>query len=360
MLSTWSDVHLVKREEKMWIVLHLLLLLQSGECAGVYTFSTRTVGPGQSVSLTCSLGNTTNIEYLFWIRLVSGNSPENVAAMASYSSAERGTSNTGHRITVKKENGNFVLQISQLEKNDSAIYYCLTVQRYMKNMTFLTGTFLQVTEPEPSVSVVSEVQPGPPVKLQCSVLSHSGNEICQDGHKVSWFRTGPESVHPSFVYTHDECKEIKDNSTQKCVHTFSKNVNSSDAGTYLCAVVTCGRMFMGNPIQVNNTQDGCNCDSNKYVIFVLSAALALSLIMSGFLINKIRTKQGCCCKAGPQTLDETLSHVQQRDEESLVYSMPTIVSRKTCKARQTNTNAAEEFSTYADVYLCDSVLTKQN
>ncbi|XP_072770972.1 uncharacterized protein [Nerophis lumbriciformis] len=163
---------------------------------------------------------------------------------------------------------------------------------------------LGVEEPETSVSVVSKVQPGPPVKLQCSVLSHSGNEICQDGHKVSWFRTGPESVHPSFVYTHDECKKIKDKSTQKCVHTFSKNVNSSDAGTYLCAVVTCGRIFMGNPIKVNNTQ------------------------------------------AGPQTLDETFSRPQQRDEDSLVYSMPTIVSRKTGKARQTNTKAAEEFNTF--------------
>ncbi|XP_061747619.1 uncharacterized protein LOC133545908 [Nerophis ophidion] len=238
----------------MWIVLHLLLLLQSGECAGVYNFSIQTVEPGKSVSLTCSYEDFITQNILFWIRFVSATFPEILAAMASFKSAEGGTSNTGHRITVKKENGNFVLQIRQVEKNDLAIYYCLTVQRYLNKMTFLKGTFLQVTEPEPSVSVVSEVQPGPPVKLQCSVLSHSGNDICQDGHKVSWFRTGPESVHPSFVYTHDECKEIKDNSTQKCVHTFSKNVNSSDAGTYLCAVVTCGRIFMGNPIQVNNTQ----------------------------------------------------------------------------------------------------------
>ncbi|XP_061895642.1 uncharacterized protein LOC133644903 [Entelurus aequoreus] len=360
MLSRWSDVHLVQRGEKMWIVLHLLLLLQSGACTGAYTFSTLIVGPGQSVSLTCSYEDTGYINILFWIRLVSANGPDILAAMSSYSSAERGTSNTGHRITAKKEQGKFVLQISQVEKSDSAIYYCLNVQQYTNTMMFLKGTFLQVTEPEPSVSVVSEVQPGPPVKLQCSVLSHSGNDICQDGHKVSWFRTGPESVHPSFVYADDECKKIKDKSTQKCVHTLSKNVNSSDAGTYLCAVVTCGRIFMGTSIKVNNTQDGCNWDSNKYVIFVLSAALALSFIMSAFLINMIRTKQCFCCKAGPQTLDETLSHVQQRNEDSLVYSMPTIVSRKTGKARQTNTRAAEQFSTYADVYLCDSVLTKQN
>ncbi|XP_054648855.1 uncharacterized protein LOC129190306 [Dunckerocampus dactyliophorus] len=210
-------------------------------------------------------------------------------------------------------------------------------------------------EPEHSVSVVSEVQPGQPVKFQCSVLSQSGNEICQDGHKLHWFRTGPDSVHPSFVYTHDECK---DNSMQKCIDTFSSaptmelNVSSSNAGTYFCAVATCGRIFMGNPIKVN--PEGCDsntCSILKDVIFVLSAALALSFIMSAFLINTIRKKNIFCYKAGPQTPDETSSHIQQTEEASLVYSMPTIVTRKTGNARQTNVRAAKEFSTYADVCL---------
>ncbi|XP_061747914.1 uncharacterized protein LOC133546088 isoform X2 [Nerophis ophidion] len=315
----------------MWIVLHLLLLLQSGASTGAYNFSTQTFGPGQSVSLACSYKDIRTPTYLIWMRFVSGIFPEILYRTYTYDSGsvEHGTSTTAHRITAKKEQGTFLLQISPVEKSDTAIYYCLKVKS--GQLSFLKGTFLQVTEPEPSVSVVSEVQPGPPVKLQCSVLSHSGNDICQDGHKVSWFRTGPESVHPSFVYAHDECKEIKDNSTQKCVHTFSKNVNSSDAGTYLCAVVTCGRMFMGNPIQVNNTQDSSSCDSNNYLFFVSSASLVLNFLLSAFLIKK----------TGPQTLDETFSRVQQRDEYTLVYFKPTIVSRKTGRARQTNTRAAE-------------------
>ncbi|XP_061747903.1 uncharacterized protein LOC133546084 isoform X2 [Nerophis ophidion] len=348
MLSTWSDVHLVKQEEKMWIVLHLLLLLQSGACTSAYNFSSQTVEPGLNVSLKCPHGKVGTWNYIFWFRLVAGNSPEFLCSITfdKSGSVHRGSSNTGHRITATKEQGTVVLQIRQVEKSDTAIYHCLEVNSYLNNMTFLNGIFLQVTEPEPSVSVVSEVQPGPPVKLQCSVLSHSGNDICQDGHKVSWFRTGPESVHPSFVYAHDECKEIKDNSTQKCVHTFSKYVNSSDAGTYLCAVVTCGRIFMGNPIKVNNTQDSSSCDSNNYLFFVLSAFLVLNFLLSAFLIKK----------TGPQTLDETFSRVQQREEESLVYSMPTIITRKTGTARQT----AEEFSTYTNVCLHDSILTAQN
>ncbi|XP_072771048.1 uncharacterized protein [Nerophis lumbriciformis] len=199
-------------------------------------------------------------------------------------------------------------------------------------------------EPEPSVSVVSEVQPGPPVKFHCSVLSHSGNETCQDGPKVSWFRTGPGSVHPSFVFTHDECKKIKDNSTQNCFHTFSKTLSSSDAGIYMCALVTCGRIFMGNPVEVI-----IKGPPRGLFWCALSVASALSFIMSAFLIHKIRTKKCCCCKAGPQILDETSSCVQQRDEDSLVYTVPTIVTRKTAKSRQTKERAAEEMTTYADV-----------
>ncbi|XP_054648385.1 uncharacterized protein LOC129190063 [Dunckerocampus dactyliophorus] len=233
-------------------------------------------------------------------------------------------------------------------------------------MMFVKGAFLQITEPDPSVSVVSEVQPGQPVKFQCSVLSQSGNEICQDGHKLHWFRTGPDSVHPSFVYTHDKCKGVKDNFTQKCIHTCSNNFSALDVGTYFCAVTTCGKIFMGNPIKVKN-DDFNRCDSNtcriqRDVIFVLSAALALCFIMSAFLVNKIRTKHCFCRKvsAGPQTLDETPCRVQQSDENSLVYSMPTIVTRKTGKPRHKNARATEEFNTYADVCLRDSILETQN
>ncbi|XP_054648319.1 uncharacterized protein LOC129190035 isoform X2 [Dunckerocampus dactyliophorus] len=327
----------------MWIVLHLLLLLQRGACTGAHTFSTLTVRPGQNVTLTCHVNKNRTVEKFFWIRLVSGTFPEVLASMTHPGSPESGTLNTGRRITAKKELGSFHLHISQVEKSDTAVYYCFKV--HLDDLIFLNGTFLQVTEPEPSVSVVSEVQPGQPVKFQCSVLSQSGNEICQDGHKLHWFRTGPDSVHPSFVYTHDECN---DSFTQKCIHTFSKNVSSSDAGTYFCAVATCGRIFKGTQINVT-IEDVSRCDSNTNVIFVVSAALALSFIMSAFLINKIRTKHFFCCKAGPQTVDKRSSCIQQTDEDSLVYSMPTIVTKKTGKARQTNVRAAEEFSTYGHI-----------
>nr|XP_057933958.1 uncharacterized protein LOC131132386 [Doryrhamphus excisus] len=212
---------------------------QFRSCTGAHSFSTLTVRPGQNVSMKCPfLAATTSFKIGF---------------------IEYGPLNPGHRIKAIKEPGTFDLQISPVEKSDAAVYYCLKVQGH--TLMFVMGAFLQITEPEPSVSVLSEAQPGQPVKFQCSVLSQSGNEICQDGYKLHWFRTGPDNIHPSFVSTHDECKKVNDKSTQKCIHTFSKNISSSDAGTYICAVATCGRIFMGNPIKVF-AEDMNRWDSN--------------------------------------------------------------------------------------------------
>nr|XP_057933698.1 uncharacterized protein LOC131132250 isoform X2 [Doryrhamphus excisus] len=301
-----------------------------------------------SVPFSCTIEKNSQIEKTFWIRL-SGTFPEVLGGSSNFESIDYGPSETGNRIRAKRQPGTFDLHISQIEKRDTGVYYCFKV--YLQQVRFLNGTFLQVSEPEPSVSVVSEVQPGQPVKFQCSVLSQSGNETCQDGYKLHWFRTGPDNIHPSFVSTHDECKKVNDKSTQNCIHTFSKNISSSDAGTYICAVATCGNIFTGNPIKVI-IKDVSRSDSN--IIIVLSAALVLSFIMSAFLVYKIRTKNCSCCKAGPQTPDERSSCIQQISKDSLVYSMPTFVSRKTGKARQKTAMAADEFSTYADVCCHDA------
>ncbi|XP_061747917.1 uncharacterized protein LOC133546092 [Nerophis ophidion] len=131
----------------MWIVLHLLLLLQSGASKGAYKFSTQTLGLGQNVSLICPHEKTLDVEYLFWIRLISGNTPEILAAKPSLDpgpgSVEPETLIQQPRVTARKETGTFVLEMSNLQKSDTASYFCLKVNR--TNMTFLNETFLHIT-----------------------------------------------------------------------------------------------------------------------------------------------------------------------------------------------------------------------
>lgn len=91
------------------------------------------------------------------------------------------------------------------------------------------------------------IHPGDTVTFQCSV-SHSVNKTCPGGLRVLWFRDRSHESHPVIyadVNTHDECEKRSD--TQKrCIYHFSKNVSSSDGGTYYCAVARCGEILFGN------------------------------------------------------------------------------------------------------------------
>ncbi|XP_061541543.1 uncharacterized protein LOC133407546 isoform X2 [Phycodurus eques] len=324
----------------MRTALHLLLLLiPNGGCTGGPTFTTKTVAVGQDVSLECPRDKSRLQDRLFWIRLVSGSFPERLAEASAFdlTKPHLGPSNSERRITAEKQPGIFVLQIHQVQKSDMAVYYCFNWTQWVYSMAFVKGIFLKVKDfPETGPSVSLDLRsdagpPGSPVTLRCSVVSRPGNKTCTDGHNVYWFRAGTDGAHPSFVYAHEQCGEVEGGSTRKCDPVFSKNVTSSDAGTYFCAVATCGEIFMR---------------SAKIVTIE-----ALIFILSAFLIFKIKTKICFCCKACPQSHDERPNGVQQRDEDAVVYSMLTIVARKRSKTGQTNARPTEEFNTYTDVCL---------
>ena len=111
--------------------------------------------------------------------------------------------------------------------------------------------------PEPDITAITQDFPSDPVHagdsvtLQCSVLSDSENKTCPGGHSVYWFRAGSDASHPDLIYTdgsRDECRKKTGipSSPKSCVYRFSKNISSSDAGTYYCAVATCGEILFGN------------------------------------------------------------------------------------------------------------------
>uniref|UniRef100_A0A3Q4H8F3 Ig-like domain-containing protein n=1 Tax=Neolamprologus brichardi TaxID=32507 RepID=A0A3Q4H8F3_NEOBR len=106
-------------------------------------------------------------------------------------------------------------------------------------------------------TLLDSVHAGDSVSLNCSVLSDSDNKMCPGDVRVLWFRG--QNSHPNIIYVdgknQTECKKQSD--TQKsCVYRFSKTVSSSDAGTYYCAVVTCGTILFGDgtKLQIGNTK----------------------------------------------------------------------------------------------------------
>ncbi|XP_031695849.1 uncharacterized protein LOC116378171, partial [Anarrhichthys ocellatus] len=198
--------------------------------------------------------------------------------------------------------GTFALHITKTELGDTAFYYCHQVVELQT--TFFNKTFLRVKGPEPDITAVIQertsdpVCPGGSVTLQCSVLSDSEKKTCPEEQSVYWFRAGSDESYPSVIYAHgtsDGCEKSPEaHSPQKCVYSFSKNVSSSDAGTYYCAVATCGEILFGNgtklDIEDSNMSFG-DCHWANTILCLSCAALAISLIVIALLIYAIKKKK---------------------------------------------------------------------
>ncbi|CAL8307152.1 unnamed protein product [Arctogadus glacialis] len=122
---------------------------------------------------------------------------------------------------------------------------------YQNDQRFVSQTVVQ----QP---VSASAQLGDPVALQCSITSqrtdHSNQ--CQGEPSVYWFRSGPS--HPAAIYMNGnrsgECQHSSGppSAPQSCVYTLPKNnVDSSDAGTYYCALAACGEVVFGNGTQLD-------------------------------------------------------------------------------------------------------------
>ncbi|XP_075959710.1 uncharacterized protein LOC142962913 [Anarhichas minor] len=339
----------------MMIVFYLLLILRVGRCTDDLIIETKSVG--QDVTLTCVRNTSLKTATLFWIRLVSGNLPEFFKGTFTFDYIE---DNTTHRITTKQGPGTFLLHINQAKLSDTGVYYCLRVNRL--DVILLKGTFLRIGGPEPDITAVIQertsdpVRPGGSVTLQCSVLSDSEKKTCPEEQSVFWFRAGSDESYPSVIYAHgtsDGCeKSPEPHSPQKCVYSFSKNVSSSDAETYYCAVATCGEILFGSGTKLEIEElNMWDLQKTNTVLILLVAALAMSLIVIAFLIYTIKRKTCDRCNAR-QTNAATASgdhQGQQRNEDMLVYSAPTVTKRKTGRAERKNVKPAEGETVYTDV-----------
>ncbi|XP_062282198.1 uncharacterized protein LOC133986393 [Scomber scombrus] len=345
----------------MLIVVPILLMLKIGRCTDDHIFATKTVDVGQNVTLTCNRQKSSQSN-LFWIRVVSGTFPEILGG--TYTFDYNAVDQYNHHITAKQGPGTFVLHITETQLSDTAVYYCINVKN--TRMTFLSGTFLRVKGPEPDITAITQDFPSDPVSprdsvtLQCSVLSDSESKRCPKEHKVFWFRAGSNESHRSLIYAHgnsaDECEKSPEaRSPKKCVYSFSKNVSSSDSGTYYCAVATCGEILFGNRTKLDSEASvisRSDLQKANTIIYLLCAALAISLAVTAILICIKRKSCDCCNAAVPlQTNTGTASddqQSQQRNEDSVVYSTA-IFTKTAAKTGRRNVNAIGEKCVYSNI-----------
>ncbi|XP_054880513.1 uncharacterized protein LOC129354969 [Poeciliopsis prolifica] len=277
----------------MPLIVFFLLMISAGYCTEDFKFEVKTIIVGQNVTLLCPHQTSALYrETLYWIRLVSGNWPEFLGATFNF--VDDDVSKISH-IQTKQEQGKFLLYINEAKRNDNGLYYCIKIRQL--DFIFINGNFLKVQGLESDITEIVQMPPSSLVypetgeTLKCSVLSDSERKPCPAANRVYWFRSGSNHSHPSLLYLQEnsgeECESSPEAPTAtKCFYNFSE---TSDAGTYHCAVAACGQILFGNGTKVHYKATN-TCSSLVSIVF--GFGLGISLIALGVLIYGIKESKG--------------------------------------------------------------------
>uniref|UniRef100_A0A3Q3BJS6 Ig-like domain-containing protein n=1 Tax=Kryptolebias marmoratus TaxID=37003 RepID=A0A3Q3BJS6_KRYMA len=211
----------------------------SYECCGIlftqcFLSFVITVQLGEPATLTCDLPDVwLGLKSLYWYKQDVGNSLKLITMLRKNTNPEYGPGVLSTRFNVTCYEKISSLTILGAVKEDEGMYHCAVI-------SWTENTWIQqpaATDPD---------HPGGSVTLQCSILSDSEKKTCPGDLSVFWFRARSKDSHPDIIYTNgnstDNC-EKKSDPQKSCVYHFFKNISSSDAGTYYCAVATCGEII---------------------------------------------------------------------------------------------------------------------
>ncbi|KAK2848673.1 hypothetical protein Q5P01_008507 [Channa striata] len=258
-----------------------------------YPISLTVVEIGHSVTLHCPLSES-EAKVFYLNKQPVGQMVQTVAAL-TLGKVTVGEQFKNSHFTVTQEKTRIFLTIRNVTKDDEATYFCQHGGTF--SQTFFNGTFLAVNDHKQHKSVyvkqsskTESVQPGYSVTLQCSLMSKSKDNgvQCPDENCVYWFRAGSEGFNSGIIYTHSINSDKQ--GERSCVYSLSKTIqNSSDAGTYYCAVVTCGEILVGQGTKVEINLG----PELGPAVLVLGVLLGCCGVVIAALIFYIHQKKGC-------------------------------------------------------------------
>ncbi|XP_044039125.1 uncharacterized protein LOC122869847 [Siniperca chuatsi] len=249
---------------------------------------------GDKVTLRCFYDG--DAARLYWYKQTLGQKPNLISTFYKYerNGSFHGEFKKNPRFTLDTENGKNHLKISDLNISDSATYYCASsytfIFEFSEGITVsVKGSGLNI-QASVHQSASETIQPGGSVTLNCTV--HTGT--CDGEHSVYWFRNSEES-HPGLMYTHggknDQCERKPNTQTHTCFYNLPlTSLNLSHAGTYYCAVASCGHILFGNGTKLDFKHE---VDSLVFV-YMLSGALAFTtilVVLLAFSMYKINSSQ---------------------------------------------------------------------
>ncbi|XP_024229682.2 uncharacterized protein LOC112214878 [Oncorhynchus tshawytscha] len=249
-----------------------------------------------------------------------------------------------NRLGVRRGDYSCNLTISKTEPGDSAMYFCSTTDIY--EQTFGEGTVLFVKDSESnSMSVLQQpvsesVQPGDSVTLNCTIHT----ETCAGEHSVYWFRHGSGESRPGIIYTHrnrsDQCEKSSEAGSppQSCVYNLPKrNLSLSDAGTYYCAVASCGEILFGNGTKLDiddHRADPLLLVSCLGVVLCVTFTLIIVLVCIMYKMNNTTCVQCRGLVSQTRSPSVTRSDVGDQDGDSLHYVALNLSNKKNRSRRQ--------------------------
>ncbi|CAK6964723.1 uncharacterized protein LOC122990520 [Scomber scombrus] len=247
------------------------------------------------------------------------------------------------------------LTILRTVQGDEAVYHCVVSNWSDEKWSGMYLSLKENTQNTAKYTVVQwstdskPAQPGDSVTLQCSIFSDSGHKTCPERSNVHWFRSGLDRSHPDIIYTdeisNDRCDNRSDTSPRSCVYRLS-NISVSDAGTYYCALATCGEIIFGNGTKLD-VKGASILYFGDLSLLLLCAVLAISVIVIAFLIYAI-TKNKCDHCNAAVSLQKSQKNMQ-RDKDSWIYSAVVFTVIRPCSGGARDAKAGEKERVYAAV-----------
>uniref|UniRef100_A0A3P9Q7L5 Uncharacterized LOC103472723 n=1 Tax=Poecilia reticulata TaxID=8081 RepID=A0A3P9Q7L5_POERE len=237
------------------------------------------VKAGENVTVQCFHDPNSSSKFN-WYKLTLGQKPQLISTVYKLGSngAFYDEFKDNPRFMVNTKGNQKNLRITNLQPSDSAIYYCITGNSF--KLEFDWGTIIHVEGSGLNIQALIDqqseteiFQPGDSVTLNCTLQTGS----CGGEHRVYWFRNSEEH-YPGLIYTHegsnDQCERKPGEQSNTCVFSLPlKNLTLSNAGTYYCAVASCGQILFGNGTNLNMKTE---TDS----VYLLTGALVFTTFLS--------------------------------------------------------------------------------
>uniref|UniRef100_A0A3Q2W8K2 Ig-like domain-containing protein n=1 Tax=Haplochromis burtoni TaxID=8153 RepID=A0A3Q2W8K2_HAPBU len=202
---------------------------------------------GETVTFTCDLRKNSQFSRreVDWYKQSTGDSLKLIWTLKESAQPEFSAEFTQSRWKVNYNENSTNLTILRANQEDEGIYHCGITEWFKNTEWSVFPNFNQTSDYTVVQTPLTTVQePGKSVTFRCSVFSDSDKKTCPGDLTVLWFRAGSHKSYPKLIYT--DRNKSKEYSEERCLYRFSKNVSSSDAGTYYCAVATCGEILFGN------------------------------------------------------------------------------------------------------------------